>query len=425
MNYAELHCLTNFSFLRGAAHAHELVARAKVLDYRALAITDECSFAGIVKAHIAAKEIDLHLIIGAEFFIDGTHFVALVMNRTGYSELSALITLARRRSEKGEYRLHLRELEYNLRNNLLIWKPQRNHRDNDSIAAALKNSFGDRLWVGYSNLLRGDEAERFADCRTLAERWHIPLVACGDIAMHTHERKMLLDAVTAIHHNTSIDQLGFRRDGNGERHLRDRATLASLYPRELLDETLRLAERCTFSLDELKYQYPHEVVPPTMTAASYLAHQVTIGAQRRWPNGIPTAIQQAIDKELALIHELRYEYYFLTVFDIVEYARSHGILCQGRGSAANSVVCYCLGITEVSPEQTSLLFERFISKERNEPPDIDVDFEHERREEVIQYIYKKYGRERAALAATVICYRTRSAIRDIGKALGFDALFVD
>ena len=426
MNYAELHCLTNFSFLRGASHAHELVEQANNLGYSALAITDECSFAGIVKAHIAAKQAGLNLIIGAEFFLqENIHVVALVMNRTGYSELSALITLARRRSKKGEYRLHLHELEHNLRNNLLIWKPLHGCNDNDTIAETLKHGFDDRLWIGYSNLLRGDEPERLVNCSEMGERWKIPLLACGDVAMHARECKMLLDAVTAIHYNTSIDKLGFRRDGNAERYLRPHDVLAALYPHELLEETQKIAARCKFSLDELKYQYPHEVVPAAMTAAAYLAYQVELGAKRRWPHSIPAAMQRIIAAELALIHELRYEYYFLTVFDIVEHARSCGILCQGRGSAANSAVCYCLGITEVSPEQTSLLFERFISKERGEPPDIDVDFEHERREEVIQYIYKKYGRERAALAATVICYRTRSAIRDIGKALGFDALFID
>lgn len=425
MTYAELHCLTNFSFLRGAAHAHELVEQAKNLGYSALAITDECSFAGIVKAHVAAKALGLKLLIGAEFFLDNTRILALATNRTGYSELSALITLARRRSGKGEYRLHLRELEHNLRNNLVIWKPQRECNDNDAIAKTLKHAFDDRLWIGYSNLLRGDEPERFASCFELGERWQIPLTACGDVAMHTRERKPLLDAVTAIHHNTSVDKLGFRRDGNGERYLRPLDIIETLYPAKLLEETLRIAARCRFSLDELKYEYPRELVPDNVTPAAYLAHHVELGARRRWPQGTPPPIQTSIAKELALIRKKNYEYYFITVFDIVQFARSEGIYCQGRGSAANSVVCFCLGITEVSPEETGLLFERFISEERNEPPDIDVDFEHERREEVIQYIYKKYGRERAALAATVICYRTRSAIRDIGKALGFDPLFID
>jgi error-prone DNA polymerase len=424
--YAELHCLTNFSFLRSASHPQELVAHAAELGYAALAITDECSLAGIVKAHVVARELNFPLIVGAEFHLqEGAQVIALVMDRTGYSELSALITLARRRSGKGEYRLHLHELEHNLRHNLLIWKPRREQTDNDAIAEQLKSGFGNRLWIGYSNLLRGDESERYELCYRLALRWQIPMTACGDVAMHDRSRKLLLDAVTAIAHNTSIDELGHRRDGNGERRLRPLKTLAALYPQPLLDETRAIAQRCRFSLDELRYEYPPEVVPTGMNASSYLAHIVQLGASERWPRGVPVAIQQRIDVELSLIRELQYEYYFLTVYDIVLFARSRGILCQGRGSAANSVVCYCLHVTEVSPEQAQLLFERFISRERREPPDIDVDFEHERREEVIQYIYKKYGRERAALAATVICYRTRSAIRDIGKALGFDALLVD
>ncbi len=423
--YAELHCLTNFSFLRGASHAHELVEEAKNLGYKALAITDECSFAGIVKAHVAAKELNLQLLIGAEFLIDGAHIVALAMNRTGYSELSTLITLARRSNLKGEYKLSFNDLECGLPNNLWIWKPQHESSRNHAIAEQLKKYFGNRLWIGYSNLLRSDEPERLAHCTVLGERWQLPIVACGDVAMHNHERKMLLDAVTAIHHNTSIEKLGFRRNGNGERYLRPPDTLEALYPGELLEETLRIAERCHFSLDELKYEYPREVVPENFTPAEYLKQEVEKGVARRWPGGLPLPVRHTIIKELALINRKNYEYYFLTVYNIVQFAREKGIYCQGRGSAANSVVCFCLGITEASPEETGLLFERFISEERNEPPDIDVDFEHERREEVIQHIYQKYGRERAALAATVICYRMRSAIRDIGKALGFDSLFID
>src|SRR5690606_18083361 len=428
--YAELHCLTNFSFLRSASHPQELVRQAATLGYSALAITDECSLAGVVKAHVAAKECGLHLVIGAEFhLVENITVIALAMDRTGYSELSALITLARRRAPKGEYQLHLRELEHNLRHNLLIWKPDLADLDggidNDAVAAALKNGFDDRLWIGFSHLLRGDEPERYECCYQLASRWSIPMVACGNVAMHVHQRKTLLDTVTAIRHVTSIEQLGQRRDGNGERYLRTPEFLQTLYPPSLLDESENIARRGTFSLAELKYEYPPEVIPEGFTAAAYLAYQVQIGAQRRWPNSVPAVIQTRIDEELALIHELEYEYYFLTVYDIVKFARDRGILCQGRGSAANSVVCYCLGVTEVSPENAQLLFERFISRERREPPDIDVDFEHERREEVIQYIYKKYTRERAALAASVICYRTRSAIRDVGKALGFDAASID
>jgi len=424
--YAELHCLSNFSFLRGASHPHELVARAAELGYEAIAITDECSLAGVVKAHVAAAELGIHLLIGAHFVLEeGFTVVALAPSRTAYSELSALITLARRRSPKGEYQLRLRDLEYNLRHNLLIWLPSFSGVDNHQHAQILKNGFADRLWLGVSNLLRGDEPERYDLCYQLARRWRIPMVACGGVNMHTPERGPLQDALTAIFHNTSVQQLGRLRAGNAERYLRAIARLQTLYPAPLLQESVAIARRCHFSMRELQYEYPPEVVPPALTPAQYLRHLVLDGANRRWPGDVPAAMHAQIEKELALIAEKQYEYYFLTVHDMVEYAFSQGIFCQGRGSAANSVVCYCLRITEVSPEKSTLLFERFISRERNEPPDIDVDFEHERREEIIQYIYKKYGRERAALAATVICYRRRSAIRDIGKALGLDALFID
>lgn len=424
--YAELNCLTNFSFLRSASHPHELVLQAAELGYRAIAITDECTFAGIVKAYKAAEECGIQLIVGSELYVqEGFTVIALVTNRTAYSELSALITLARRRAEKGTYEIHLRDLVHNLRNNLLIWRPTHGDVNNNEFAAALRDAFPDRLWLGVTNLLRGDEGQRYDAIYDLAAHWQIPMVACGDVQMHIPQRKLLHDTVTAIGHNTSIAELGFRRQGNPERYLRPLKRLKNLYPEALLQETLVLAERCNFSLGELRYQYPPEVVPSDMSPSTYLRFLVEGGAAERWPQGVPPAIRVQIERELELIAELQYEYYFLTVHDIVHFALANKILCQGRGSAANSVVCYCLRITEVSPEKASLLFERFLSKERNEPPDIDVDFEHERREEVIQYIYKKYGRERAALAATVIYYRSRSAIRDVGKALGLDPLFID
>ncbi|HSB95057.1 MAG TPA: error-prone DNA polymerase [Spongiibacteraceae bacterium] len=432
--YAELHCLSNFSFLRGASHPWELVEQAAELGYSAVAITDECSFAGIVKAHVAALEFGIQLLIGSELQLEeNLTIIAIAPNKTAYSELSALITLARRRSDKGSYRLGLRDLEFNLRHNLIIWQPALNASDrasdkaadNTHYAAELKRIFDNRLWLGFSNLLCGDEPERLEECYRLSTNEKIPLLACGNVRMHRRERHALQDALTAIRHNTSVDKLGMLRHGNSERYLRPLPKLAELYPAALLQETMVFARRCTFSLKELRYEYPPEVVPDGMTPGSYLRYLVDVGVRERWPDGIPAADAQQIDVELQLINELEYEYYFLTVHDIVRFARDHDILCQGRGSAANSVVCYCLGITEVSPANGALLFERFISKERNEPPDIDVDFEHERREEVIQYIYKKYTRERAALAATVICYRPRSAVRDIGKALGIDPLFIE
>jgi error-prone DNA polymerase len=425
-NYAELHCLSCYSFLRSASHPHELVERAAELGYSALAITDECSFAGVVKAHVAAKEAGIQLIIGSELILEeGIRLLALVPSRAAYSELSGLISMARRRSPKGEYRATLRDVVFHLKRCLLIWLPQHEDEHTRAYGLQLRRLCKERLWLGVSHLLGNNEVQRYLGLQRLALELHIPMVACGDVRMHTASRKPLHDVFTALDHNTSIAQLGRRRLGNSQQHLRSLDKLQRLYPPALLDETSHIAGLCHFSLDELRYEYPQEVVPEGYNANRYLRELVTQGSAVRWPQGTPTELQLRIDKELTLIEELQYEYYFLTVYDIVRFARSRDILCQGRGSAANSVVCYCLLITEVSPEQISLLFERFISKERDEPPDIDVDFEHERREEVIQYIYDKYSRKRAALAATVITYRSRSAVRDVGKALGLDPVFVD
>lgn len=425
MSYAELHCVTNFSFLRGASHPHELVQRAAELGYQALAITDECSLAGVVKAHVAALEHDLQLIIGSEFKLDGQRLLVLVPNRQAYAELSALITLARRRSEKGDYRLEWCDLQSNLRNGLIIWLPSGDLAKDQQHGAWLSERFLGRLWVGVEHLLYGNDSQQYYYYRNLAAMWQLPMLACGDVHMHSAERQPLQDVLTAIHHGCSVMSLGARRFANAERHLRRLDQLQKLYPPALLAETLVVARRCHFSLQELRYEYPADVVPPNVTASQQLRFLVGEGLLKRWPQGASAEVHRQIDYELQVIAELQYESYFLTVHDIVHFARSRNILCQGRGSAANSIVCYCLLITEVSPDQISMLFERFISRERNEPPDIDVDFEHERREEVIQYIYKKYGRERAALAATVITYRPRSAVRDVGKALGLDALFIE
>jgi|TARA_B110000879_G_scaffold78801_1_gene109686 error-prone DNA polymerase len=425
MSYAELHCISNFTFLRGASHPHELVKRASDLNYNALAITDECSLAGVVKAHVAAIDHDLKLIIGSEFRLDGHKLIALAPNRQAYSELSALITLARRRGDKGSYQLDWNDLKGNLRSALLIWIPSQQLAEDQQRGEQLSNWFKDRLWIGVTHLLSGHDANDYYYYRNLAAMWQLPMIACGDVHMHSRQRQPLQDTLTAIHHNCSVMQLGQRRFANGERHLRSLNQLEKLYPAALLRETVNIAKRCHFSLEELRYEYPSEVVPEHLTATEQLRFLVEDGVGKRWPDGISSTIRKQIEYELQVVAELNYESYFLTVHDIVAFARSRNILCQGRGSAANSVVCYCLFITEVSPDQISLLFERFISRERNEPPDIDVDFEHQRREEVIQYIYKKYSRERAALAATVISYRPRSAVRDVGKALGLDALFIE
>ncbi|MGV6807673.1 MAG: error-prone DNA polymerase [bacterium] len=423
--YAELHSISNFTFLRGASRPEELVEQAARLGYAAIAITDECSLAGVVKAHVAAKSLPIKLIVGSEFYFqDGMHLILLAAGKTGYGNLSALISRARRRSPKGEYAVRLDDMSVCHGDLLAIWLPT-GHADDKSHGQQLKTIFDGCLWIGVQQLLCDSSQQQYLYRYQLAQFLNIPMVACGDVHMHVPTRKPLQDALTAIRHNTSIDKLGRRLQSNSERYLRSVKKLCRLYPAELLAETLRISERCHFSLDELRYDYPQELVPQSLTPQQYLRQLVAQGANLRWPDGVPETVSTTIEKELQLIAEMQYEYYFLTVYDVVQFARSQNILCQGRGSAANSVVCYCLFITEVSPTRISLLFERFISKERDEPPDIDVDFEHERREEVIQYIYKKYGRERAALAATVITYRTRSAVRDIGKALGLDPLFVD
>ena len=425
MSYAELHCLSNYSFLRGASHPDELVARAAACGYTALAITDECSLAGVVKAHVAAKQHGIKLIIGSEFNLtENIKLVALAPNRAAYAELSGLISRSRRRSPKGEYCTHLRDVIFHLKRCFIIWLPGDGEHE-AGYGQQLARLCKDRLWLGVSRLLGNDENRRFRARYQLAKNLKIPMVACGDVQMHCANRKPLHDVLTALHHNTCVQLLGKRRLANSQQHLRSLDKLLPLYPPSMINETLFIAQQCQFSLEELRYEYPEEVVPVGHNAQSYLREQIALGAAQRWPKGVPTEVQARIHKELDLIAELQYEYYFLTVYDIVRFARERGILCQGRGSAANSVVCYCLGITEVSPEQVSLLFERFISRERDEPPDIDVDFEHERREEVIQYIYEKYSRRRAALAATVISYRSRSAVRDVGKALGLDSVFVD
>jgi error-prone DNA polymerase len=412
-DYAELHCMSNFSFLRGASHPQELVQRAAELGYQALAVTDECSVAGVVRAHTAAKETGLKLIVGSEFRLDdGTHLVVLAMDAEGYGDLCQLITRGRRQAEKGSYKVGRADFAGGLPGCLVLWVPG---EDPDAATAAwLRDTFPERAWIAAELHLLGDDKARLARLKTSG----LPLVAAGDVHMHAPARRKLQDVLTAIRLGKSVLEARGQLFPNSERHLRRRERLAKLYPPELLSASLEIAARCRFSLDEIRYQYPKELVPEAHTPTSWLRVLTEQGTATRWPDGAPEKARKQIEHELALIAELRYESYFLTVHDLVRHARSLGILCQGRGSAANSAVCFCLGITELDPARSNLLFERFISKERQEPPDIDVDFEHERREEVIQYIYRKYGRERAAIAATVISYRPRSAVRDVAKALG-------
>ncbi len=428
--YVELRCVSTFSFLLGASQPEELVERAKVMGYSALALTDECSMAGMVRAHVAAKKAELPLLVGSQFRVEVTadhgpcpfNLVVLACNLNGYGNLCEFITKLRRASdEKGSYQLPLSDISADeLADCVVVASPVRGAEPTRLVELArwLLTHFTGRCWLGVELLRQLDDEMWLYKLRQASEASAIPLVAVGDVYMHVRSRKPLHDVMTATRIGRPLTQCGRELQVNAERHLRTRLRLAQTFPADLLAETMRVAARCDFSLDELKYQYPDEVVPEGETPASYLRRITYEGAGRRWPDGVPAKVEAQIEHELSLISELRYEHYFLTVYDIVAFARSRHILCQGRGSAANSVVCYCLGVTEVDPARMSVLFERFISRERNEPPDIDVDFEHERREEVIQYLYNKYGRARAALTAVAITYRPKSAIRDVGKALG-------
>ena len=433
--YAELHCLSNFSFQRGASHPKELVARAAQLGYQALALTDECSVAGVVRAWEAAKECGLHLILGSEFVWGDLRLVALARDAQGWGNLCEFITAARAAAPKGQYHVGPGSPFSLLQGCELLLAPCRERMgasDFVAVSACLSSAraqfglnFDGHLWLAVELHLAPDDSLWLATLQRAGAALGLPLVAAGDVHMHARSRKPLQDVITAVQRGCSVAECGFALQPNAERHLRQRVRLAGIYPPELLAATLTVAARCTFSLGEIRYQYPLETVPPGMTPAQALAWLAQEGAMGRYPQGVPDWIAAQIRKELALIAHCQYEMYFLTVHDIVRFARSQGILCQGRGSAANSVVCYVLGITAVAPEDSHLLFERFISKERSEPPDIDVDFEHDRREEVIQYIYAKYGRERAAITAVVATYRTRSALRDVGKALAVAPALVD
>jgi len=444
-DYVELHAVSNFSFLRGASHGEELVQRALALGYGGLAITDDCSLAGVVRAHLALREArqakqagaeDFKLLIGSEFQVfedaqDEAPFrlVVLACHRLGYGLLSEFITRLRRATEgKGQARLARAQIRQEALGDCVVLMVPNRRCSAAAIKAQarwLKQHFAGRCWLALELHNQLDDAVWLRTLRHVSEACRVPLVASGDVHMHARSRKPLQDVLTAIRIGKPLPECGLELERHAERHLRSRLQLAQRYPADTLAATLDVAACCTFSLDELCYEYPEEVVPADETPSSYLRRLTDEGCNWRYPQGVPARVRQQVDKELALIAELGYEKYFLTVYDIVRFARSKHILCQGRGSAANSAVCYCLGVTEVDPDQATLLFERFISKERNEPPDIDVDFEHERREEVIQYLYQRYGRDRAALTATVISYRTRSALRDVGKALGFDAGMIE
>jgi error-prone DNA polymerase len=537
--YAELQVTTNFSFLRGASHGEELVAQAKVLGLEAIAVTDRNSLAGVVRAHIAAKEVGLRLIIGARLDLqDGPSLLCLPRDRAAYGRLSRLLSLGQMRAEKGQCTLYLDDVASHAEGQIFIalapegwdWRetqaapadaeapraailpyrksPSPRERHAESVPSARREGHGGAvppargegqpraitqasaphlsplpmpqkggtrrgdlatfdptsqkertastvfspspgrsggrssarkretfedallrvkaalsdgpLYLAASHTYRGDDRARIAALARLADRCATPLIATGDVLYHAPHRRALQDVLSCVREGTTIGEAGLRLEANAERHLKRASEMAPLFKGHAaaLARTLEIMEACTFSLDELVYEYPDEPTPPGKTPQAHLEDLAWEGAHWRFPDGIPDKVRSLIKRELELIAELQYAPYFLTVHDIVRYARSQEILCQGRGSAANSAVCYCLAITAVNPTEIDVLFERFVSPERKEPPDIDVDFEHERREEVIQYIYARYGRDRAGIAATVISYRARSAVRDVGKAMG-------
>ena len=418
--YAELHCLTNFSFQHGASHPEELVKTASILGYKAIAITDRCSFSALVKAHVEAENQGIKMISGSEFhFDDGTKIILLAENLEAYKKISFLISKSRRRKKKGGYEISRSDLD-DFDVGLLIWLPSYNEKDL-SCASWLSRNFLGRVWIGVGLFYSGTDQSRLKWVYRLSENYGLRVTAAGDVRMHSYSRRPLLDVLTAIRLGIQIEEVGTRIFSNGEHYLRPIERLVSIYPSALLKESLRVAERCNFSLKQLVYEYPHEIFSDGKKKSSQLRDLAYAGAKQRFSQKEIKYFLARIDNEISLIRELGYEGYFLMVYDIICFAKSHRIFCQGRGSAANSVVCYCLFITEVSPHHIDMLFERFISRERNDPPDIDIDFEHERREEIIQYIYQKYGRERAAITASVVTYRSRSAVRDVAKVLGVDA----
>ena len=427
VRYVELHCKTNFSFLEGASHPNELVAQAASLGYAGMAVTDRNSLAGVVRAHVAAREIGLKLLIGAEItLVDAQPVLLWAMNRTGYGRLCRLLTRGRRQAPKGECRLAFADVAEHA-NGLLVGALLPLSGPDSSELFKWRDVFPDRIYA-VAELHRGPfDQRRLRLWQRAAHAAGVPLVAAGDVHYHDARRRYLQDVLTAIRLKKTVDELGLNRFPNSERRLRPLDEIVAIHAgcESAVCRTAEVADRCSFSLDELRYEYPEELCPTGETPDSYLARLARAGAQERYPSGVPAKVGQLIERELALIEELNYAAYFLTVWDLVRFARDRGILCQGRGSAANSAVCYCLGVTAVDPDRIDVLFERFISKERAEAPDIDIDFEHQRREEVLQYIYDKYGRERSGMTAELITYRPRSAVRDVGKALGLSLDRVD
>ena len=440
--YAEFAVTTNFSFLRGASHSKELVRQAVALGLTAIGIADRNSVAGVVKAYAEAEELnaqirelneehktdypELKLAVGARLvFADGTpDILAYPQNRNAWGRLTHLLTVGKSRGAKAKCILFFDDLiEHIAGLNLIMMPPNQIKADAlcDCLARLRSADRRQQIWLAASMLYRGDDNRRLARLKVIAKRAVVPLIAVNDVLYHAPERRPLQDVMICIREHVTIDKAGRLLEANAERHLKAPQEMARIFRRapEAIDRTLRFLDRCKFSLKELEEtEYPDENRKGYATPEEALKALVEGGAKQRYHDGIPNKVRHALDRELDVTARLGYAKYFLTVYDIVNFARSKGILCQGRGSAANSVICYCLGITEVNPARVDLLFERFVSDERKEPPDIDVDFEHGRREEVIQYIYEHYGRHHANLTATVICYRGRSAFRDVGKVFG-------
>ncbi len=429
MYYAEIYAKSNFSFLEGASHPEELVCRAAELGYGAIGVTDRNSLAGVVRAHMVAKDTGIKLLVGAEIVLeDAASAVLLPTDRAAYGRLCRLITEGRRRVEKGQCLLRMEDLAGHADGVLACVVPEvkitaRFRRDLE----AYRELFGDRCYLVGSLHYGPDDRRRLAELVDTARKGRVPLVASGAVRYHVAERQALQDVLTAVRHHGTVAEVTEHLFANAERYLKTPEEMRALFADapDAVRRTLEIADRIDFSLDQLRYEYPEELVPKGQTPNEHLRRLTWAGAKKRYPGGVPDKIRGLLRHELDLIEELHYEAYFLTVWDLVRFAREREILCQGRGSAANSAVCYCLGVTAVDPNRVDLLFERFVSRERNEAPDIDVDFEHERREEVLQYLYEKYGRDRAGMTAEVITYRPRSAVRDVGKALGLSLDRVD
>ena len=438
--FAELDCRTHYSFLEGASRPGELVMQARMLGLQAIGVADRNSLAGIVRAWEQGKKQHLEVLTGARLqFTDGSELIVYPRDRAAYGRLCRLLSIGKAEIDKdtyairkagergfkpigkGECRLAFPQA-VELGEGLIALVPAPAEPDDlfEARLAAWRQAWPDRLYLLAAPLYRGDDKARLNALAELGRRAEAPMVASNGVLYHHFERRRLQDVLTCVRHGMTIDEAGHRLQANAERCLKDPAEMARLFQdhEDALERTREIVEASAFRLDALSYQYPDEPVPPGKTATRHLRDLTVAGARRVWGRQVPTKVAETLRKELRLIRKVKYEHYFLTVHDIVAWARRQGILCQGRGSAANSVVCFCLGITSVDPTQQDVLFERFISAERSEPPDIDVDFEHERREEVIQYVYRRYGRHRAAICATQICYRPRSAIRDVGKALG-------